>query len=257
MEYLVKLSNVTVKYRNNGRRYLTAISNVDLNISPGEFVAVVGKSGCGKTTLLKVVAGLIKPDEGEVVFNEHFFNGSKKRIGVMFQSPLLLPWRNVLENIFLPIEIVGEDPETYVNRALTLIERTGLKGFEYSYPWELSGGMQQRVALCRALIHKPLLLLLDEPFSSLDAITREEMWSLLESVFLYENYTTLLVTHDIREAVLLSDRVIVMSGKPGRVKTEVRVPFKRPRDISIQYSKEFNEYVAKIKSMLSEQHELQ
>ncbi|MCS7099005.1 MAG: ATP-binding cassette domain-containing protein, partial [Sulfolobales archaeon] len=152
----------------------------------------------------------------------------------------------------LPIEIIGEDPANYVERALILMERTGLRGFEYSYPWELSGGMQQRVALCRALIHRPQLLLLDEPFSSLDAITREEMWVLLESVFLYENYTTLLVTHDIREAVLLSDRVVVMSGKPGRVKTEVEIPFKRPRNISLQYSKEFNEYVAKIKSMLSE-----
>ncbi|MCX8208930.1 MAG: ABC transporter ATP-binding protein [Sulfolobales archaeon] len=252
MESLVRLKNVTVRYRSNGRRYLTAVSNVDLGVSPGEFVAVVGRSGCGKTTLLKVVAGLIKPDEGEVAYSERFFNGSKKKIGVMFQSPLLLPWRNVLENILLPIEIIGEDPANYVERALILMERTGLRGFEYSYPWELSGGMQQRVALCRALIHRPQLLLLDEPFSSLDAITREEMWVLLESVFLYENYTTLLVTHDIREAVLLSDRVVVMSGKPGRVKTEVEIPFKRPRNISLQYSKEFNEYVAKIKSMLSE-----
>ncbi|MEM2825890.1 MAG: ATP-binding cassette domain-containing protein, partial [Sulfolobales archaeon] len=126
------------------------------------------------------------------------------------------------------------------------------KGFENSYPWELSGGMQQRVALCRALIHKPLLLLLDEPFSSLDAITREDMWILLESVFLYEKYTTVLVTHDIREAVLLSDRVIVMTGKPGKIRAEVKIPFSRPRSLDLQYTKEFNEYVAKIKSMLGE-----
>lgn len=252
MEPAVKLSRVTVRYRNNSRGLLTAIADVDLSIMPGEVVGLVGKSGCGKTTLLKVVAGLIEPDEGEVSLNGHMFNGSKKRIGMMFQSPLLLPWRSVLKNILLPIEILGEDPEDYLERALTLIERTGLKGFENSYPWELSGGMQQRVALCRALVHKPFLLLLDEPFSSLDAITREDMWVLLESIFLYEKYTTLLVTHDIREAVLLSDRVVVMSGKPGRIKAEVRIPFGRPRSLDIQYSREFNELVAEIKGMLGD-----
>ncbi|MEM1623042.1 MAG: ABC transporter ATP-binding protein [Sulfolobales archaeon] len=252
MEPVIRLSKVTVRYRNNSRGVLTAIAGIDLSVMPEEFVSIVGKSGCGKTTLLKVIAGLIKPDEGEVLLNGRAFNGSKRKIGVMFQSPLLLPWRTVLKNILLPIEILGENPEDYVERALMLIERTGLKGFENSYPWELSGGMQQRVALCRALIHKPLLLLLDEPFSSLDAITREEMWILLESIFLYEKYTTVLVTHDIREAVLLSDRVIVMSGKPGRIKAEVKIPFSRPRSLDLQYTMKFNEYVAEIKSMLGE-----
>ena len=171
---------------------------------------------------------------------------------MLFQSPLLLPWRTVLRNILLPIELRREDVGSYVGRALELMERMGLKGFENSYPWELSGGMQQRVALCRALIHRPSLLLLDEPFSSLDAITREEMWVLLQEAISYENYTAILVTHDIREAVLLSDRVIVMGGRPGRIKAEVPIPFRRPRSLEIQYSREFNDYVAQIRSLLGD-----
>lgn len=255
MEPLVRLRRVTVRYRNNSHGYLTAISGVDLNIMPGEFVGIVGKSGCGKTTLLKVISGLVKPDEGEVVFDGTLFNGTvstRKRIGMMFQFPLLLPWRTVLRNILLPIEILGEDNGDYLGRALELIEKTGLRGYENSYPWELSGGMQQRVALCRALIHKPDLLLLDEPFSSLDAITREEMWTLLESLYLTEKYTAVLVTHDIREAVFLSDRVVVIGGKPGTIKAEFRIPFGRPRNLSLQYTKEFNDYVAEIKSVLGD-----
>ena len=249
----MRLSGVTVRYRNNGRGYETAISSIDLSIASGEFVGVVGKSGCGKTTLLKVISGLVKPDEGKVVFNgvsPKGVAGARRRVGMMFQSPLLLPWRTVLGNILLPIEILGENPESYLNRAAELVERTGLRGYENSYPWELSGGMQQRVALCRALIHKPDLLLLDEPFSSLDAITREDMWVLLESLYLSEKYTAVLVTHDIREAVFLADRVVVMGGKPGRIRAEFRIPFGRPRDLGIQYTKEFVEYVARIKSIL-------
>ncbi len=251
MEPLVKIRNVEVRYdnRNGG---LVAISGVDLDIRQGEVVGIVGKSGCGKTTLLKVIAGLVRPTRGEVIYNGTHNGGGFRGIGMLFQSPLLLPWRTVLKNILLPIELRGEDVDSYVPRALELMERIGLKGFENSYPWELSGGMQQRVALCRALIHRPSLLLLDEPFSALDAITREDMWMLLQEVISYENYTAVLVTHDIREAVLLSDRVVVMGGRPGRVKAEVTIPFRRPRDLGLQYGREYNDYVAKIRSLLGD-----
>lgn len=252
IEALVKLRGITVSYKIGRRQTLLAVSDVDIDIMPREILAIVGRSGCGKTTLLKVIAGLIKPDKGDVLFNHGALNGQHKRVGIMFQSPLLLPWRTVLKNILLPIEIMGEDTSRYMKRALDLIEMTGLKNFENSYPWELSGGMQQRVALCRALIHKPQLLLLDEPFGSLDAITREEMWMLLQRVFLEEGCTTVLVTHDIREAVLLADRIVIMSSRPGRIKAEVRISFERPRDLRLQYTKEFNEYVVMIRDALGE-----
>ena len=145
-----------------------------------------------------------------------------------------------------------EDVKVYKDRALKLLEMVGLKGFENNYPWELSGGMQQRVALCRALIHKPSLLLLDEPFSALDAITREELWMLVQDIILRENCTTVLVTHDIREAVILCDRIIVIGGRPGRIRAEFEIPFKRPRNLELQYTNEFNEYVIKVRDALNE-----
>ncbi|MCX8168366.1 MAG: ABC transporter ATP-binding protein [Ignisphaera sp.] len=251
IETLVKLRGVSVSYR-NGRQSLLAISDIDLDIVSEEILAVVGRSGCGKTTLLKVVAGLIKPDKGEVIFNQKMFNGRRRKVGMMFQSPLLLPWRTVLKNVLLPIEVMGESVNEYLERALELIKMTGLKNFENSYPWELSGGMQQRVALCRALIHRPQLLLLDEPFGSLDAITREEMWMLLQNVVMEERCSTVLVTHDIREAVLLADRIVVMGSRPGRIKAEVKISFESPRSLELQYTREFNEYVMMIKNMLGE-----
>lgn len=250
LEPLLKLRGVTVSYNGKWNGRLVAIADVDLDVMPGEVLGVVGRSGCGKTTLLKVVAGLIRPDRGEVSFGNGWSNGGRRRIGVMFQSPLLLPWRTVLGNVLLPIEIAGEEVSRYISRALELLERVGLRGFENSYPWELSGGMQQRVALCRALVHRPQLLLLDEPFGFLDAITREEMWVLLQSILAYERCTTILVTHDIREAVLLADRVVVMSFRPGRVKAEIRIPFERPRPLQLQFTPEFNEYVSRVRGIL-------
>lgn len=254
MDYLVKLENVSVKYRVGRSRNLfyTAISHVNLTIHPGEFVGIVGRSGCGKTTVLKVIAGLIKPNEGRVEFNNGLFKNGKPRVGMMFQSPLLLPWRSVIKNILLPIEIMGDDPSKYTERAKQLIERTGLAGFEDRYPWELSGGMQQRVALCRALIHAPQILLLDEPFGALDALTREDMWLLLESLYEQEKMTVVFVTHDIREAVFLSDRVVIMGGKPGTVKAEIEISFERPRSPDLQFTREFNDFVAKVKNTLGD-----
>lgn len=250
MNYIVKLENVSVKYKVGKGSYLTAVDKVNLSIPPGSIVGIVGRSGCGKTTLLKVIAGLIKPSEGKVDYNKEYIVGEKPRIGMMFQSPLLLPWRNILENILLPLEIMGEDPEEYVERALSLIKSAGLRGFESRYPWELSGGMQQRAALCRALIHKPQLLLLDEPFGALDALTREEMWILLDKIYQQERTTIVFVTHDIREAIFLSDIVVVMTERPGRVKAEVKIEFPRPRSLELQYSPEFNELVARIRGLL-------
>lgn len=251
-ERVVSLRGVTVSYKLDGGRKLVAVEGVDLDVLAGEVLAIVGRSGCGKTTLLKVMANLIKPERGEVLYSPRLFNGGRLKIGVMFQAPLLLPWRTVLKNVLLPIEIMGEDPRRYTERALKLLELTGLKGFEYRHPWELSGGMQQRVSLCRALIHRPQLLLLDEPFSALDAITREEMWVLLQRVLSEESCTAVLVTHDIREAVILADRVVVMTDRPGRIKGEVAVPFARPRGLELQYTREFNEYVMTIRGMLGE-----
>jgi NitT/TauT family transport system ATP-binding protein len=210
-----------------------------LTADDGEFVAVVGPSGCGKSTLLKIVAGLLSSTSGVVRVNGQFVHGPPSSIGVVFQSPLLMPWRDVLGNVLLQIEMRGLPAHRYRSVALNLLNLVGLGGFEHAHPHQLSGGMQQRVGLCRALVHDPQLLLMDEPFGALDALTREQMAIELQRIWMERTKTVLFITHSISEAIILADRVLVMSPRPGRVLSDIRVDLPRPRRMEDANSAEF------------------
>jgi NitT/TauT family transport system ATP-binding protein len=209
-----------------------AIDEVDLRIREGEFVAIVGPSGCGKSTLLRLIAGLAVPTRGRVQVGGAAVAGPQTNLGIVFQNPVLLDWRNVLDNVLIQVELRGLSPKLYKERALKLLEQVGLGEFKDRYPRELSGGMRQRASIVRALIHDPPILLMDEPFGALDALTREQMRIDLEALWLASGKTVLFVTHSIDEAVLLADRVIVMSPRPGRVDRIVDVDLARPRGLS-------------------------
>jgi NitT/TauT family transport system ATP-binding protein len=202
---------------------------LDLDIGEGEFVAVVGPSGCGKSTLLKLMAGLISPSGGEIRIGETTVNQPPDDVGIVFQSPVLLAWRTVLRNIMMPVEVRRLDRATHLERARQLIATSGLEGFENKYPWQLSGGMQQRAAICRALVHDPKIVLMDEPFGALDAMTRERMNLELQSIHHKTGKTILLITHSIPEAAFLADRVIVMTERPGAIAAIYEVGLPRPR----------------------------
>ncbi len=227
---------------NNGG--LRALERVSFEVCPREFVAVLGPSGSGKSTLLRILAGILQPTAGEV----NFENRKQPRIGMVFQQANLMPWRTVLENIMLPLELDREaDVES---RARELIELVGLQGFESNWPRELSGGMAQRVAIARALIHDPDLLLLDEPFGSLDALTRERMWTELSRIWQARQKTVLMVTHSISEALFLADRVLVLTARPGRVKLDLKVDLPRPRVDDIRYTAHFGKLARKLKEAI-------
>ena len=237
----VELDRVSLRYGEEGDGTL-ALEGATLGVAAGEFVAVVGPSGCGKSTLMKAVTGLWPPTAGSVAVDGREVAGPLSNVGMAFQNPTLLPWRKTLDNIMLPREIVqphcsrlrSERP-SYVAKARDLLALVGLKGFEDRFPWELSGGMQQRASLCRALIHDPSLLMLDEPFAALDMFTREELWVALQDVWLARRPTVILVTHDLREAVFLADRVLVMSARPGRIIAEHTIELERPRRLDVTY----------------------
>jgi NitT/TauT family transport system ATP-binding protein len=212
---LISLRNVKKIYRTGGTE-LEALGDVSFDIYPKEFVSIVGPSGCGKTTLLKILAGLLPRSSGDIVVDKEAFDISRE-VGFVFQKPLLLHWRKILDNVLLPIEILKKDRKAMVERARYLLALVGLEGFEDRYPVELSGGMQQRVSIARALIHDPKLLLMDEPFGALDAITRERLNLELLRIWQETGKTILFVTHGINEAVFLSDRVIVLSARPSRM----------------------------------------
>src|SRR5215470_2245278 len=219
----VELDRVSLRYGEDGDGTL-ALEGATLGVASGEFIAVVGPSGCGKSTLMKVVTGLWPPTAGTVMVSGRKVVGPLSVVGMAFQNPTLLPWRRTLDNVMLPLEIVQPhcsrlraERLAYVAKARDLLGLVGLKGFEDRFPWELSGGMQQRASLCRALIHDPSLLMLDEPFAALDMFTREELWLALQDVWMVRRPTVILVTHDLREAVFLADRVVVMSARPGRI----------------------------------------
>ena len=202
---------------------------LDLDIGEGEFVAVVGPSGCGKSTLLKLMAGLIPPSGGEIRIDDTLVSQPPDNVGIVFQSPVLLAWRTVLRNIMMPVEVRRLDWPTHLARAKALIATSGLEGFENKYPWQLSGGMQQRAAICRALVHDPKIVLMDEPFGALDAMTRERMNLELQSIHHKTGKTILLITHSIPEAVFLADRVVVMTERPGSIAAIYDVELPRPR----------------------------
>ncbi|MFD1504895.1 ABC transporter ATP-binding protein [Georgenia yuyongxinii] len=208
-----------------------ALENINLEVATNEFVTLVGRSGCGKSTLLRIISGLITPTSGTVRVAGEPVVKPRRDVSVMFQRPALLPWRSVLDNILLPVEILKLDRASHTARAHDLLELTGLTGFEDKLPHELSGGMQQRVSLCRSLIQRPKVLLMDEPFSALDALTREELSVELQRIVAEESTTIVFVTHSIDEAVLLADRVVVLSPRPGRLREIVDVEIPRPRTL--------------------------
>jgi NitT/TauT family transport system ATP-binding protein len=227
MSQSIELRNVSKSFGE-----FQALSNVNLHIEEGEFVALVGKSGCGKSTLLRIIAGLLQPSQGSVMVAGQPVTGPSDDVGIAFQSSVLLPWRTVEGNIRLQLEISGIDRPDTDREVKRLIELTGLKGFEKNRPYELSGGMQQRVSLCRALVHNPSLLLMDEPFGALDAMTREQLNAEIQRVWMETGKTIVLVTHSIIEAVYLADRVVVMDSRPGRITEIVDVKVERPRSFS-------------------------
>lgn len=225
----------------NGNGGLQAIENVSFSVAPEEFLCVLGPSGCGKSTLLRVLAGLVPPTGGQVIFALQRGSASLPRVGLVFQQANLMPWRTVLANITLPLELENADPVEARHRAEALIALVGLQGFENSWPRDLSGGMAQRVALARALIQDPDLLLLDEPFGSLDALTREQMGAELLRIWQARCNTVIMVTHSIAEALLLSDRVLVFTPRPARVCLDLRVDLPRPRHEDMRYTPRFGE----------------
>ncbi|HXS41528.1 MAG TPA: ABC transporter ATP-binding protein [Stellaceae bacterium] len=210
---------------------IQALKDVSLTVETGEFVAVLGPSGCGKSSLLKLVAGLLPPSAGQIVLDGRPVTKPRPTTGLMFQTPTLLPWKSVLSNVLVPIRAMAGDVETHREKAANLLDLVGLRGFAQNYPNELSGGMQQRVSLARALIHDPQILLMDEPFAALDAMTREQMAIALQRLWLKTRKSVLFITHNIQEAVFLADRVLMFSGRPGHVASEMKIEFSRPRDL--------------------------
>ena len=226
---------------------VTALDDIDFSVGEGQFVAIVGPSGCGKSTLLKILAGLIPASQGEARLSGTPIAGPRRDIGVVFQSPVLFPWRTVLSNALLPVDVQRLGRVQLNAAAMDLLALVGLKGFEQRYPWELSGGMQQRVAMVRALIHNPAILLMDEPFGALDAMTREQMNVELQRIWLERRKTVLFITHSIAEAVFLADRVLVMTPRPGRIMDDVLVELPRPRNLEVMNTPAFGEYVQRIR----------
>lgn len=237
----IRVKGVSKVYRTK-KRELLALENICFEVMENEFVSLVGRSGCGKSTLLNIIAGLMPKTSGTVTIDEKEITEPQTFIGMVFQTPVLLPWRKTLQNLMLPVEILGLDKEKYRQRALELLELTGLTGFEDAAPRALSGGMQQRAAICRALIYDPPVLLMDEPFGALDAMTREELNVELLKIWQEKRKTVLFVTHSISEAVFLSDRVMVMTPRPGRIKNVFDIDLPRPRDITVKGDPAFGRY---------------
>ncbi len=228
-----------------------ALADIDFTVRDGEFVSIVGPSGCGKSTLLRILAGLMPPTSGQAALAGSPIDGPRRDIGVVFQSPVLFPWRTVLANAELPVDVQGLDRRAMRAKALELLKLVGLEGFESRYPRELSGGMQQRVSLVRALIHDPALLLMDEPFGALDAMTRETMHIELQRIWMERRKTIVFITHSIAEAVFLADRVLVMTPRPGKIGAELKIDLPRPRALDVVNTEIFGSYVRQIRAALN------
>jgi NitT/TauT family transport system ATP-binding protein len=256
-EAFVKLEKVTLTYGRGDHR-LHALDETDLSIDKGDFVALVGPSGCGKSTILKLVTGLIPATSGYVFVAGREVGAEPVRVGMAFQNPTLLPWLKLRDNVMLPLKIVPPFRQDYRAKRRTefhdrieaLLEQVGLKGFSDKYPWQLSGGMLQRASLCRALVHEPQLLMLDEPFGALDQFTREELWSIMQSLWMNMRPTVLLVTHDLKEATYLANRICVMQARPGRIINESIVPFARPRTIAMSYDPDFAALTQRLRELI-------
>ena len=231
-----------------------AVEDISLQVRQGEFIAIVGPSGCGKSTFMKLTTGLKRPSKGTIHVDGHMVDGPLKISGMAFQAPSLLPWRTTLDNVLLPLEIVEPyrsqfkaRKAEFEARAIDLLRSVGLHGYERKFPWQLSGGMQQRASICRALIHEPKMLLLDEPFGALDAFTREELWCTLRDLWTERRFNVILVTHDLRESVFLADTVYVMSKSPGRFVVRREIDLPRPRDLEITYTPGFTDIVHELR----------
>jgi NitT/TauT family transport system ATP-binding protein len=231
-----------------------AVEDISLSVREGEFIAIVGPSGCGKSTFMKLATGLKRPSRGSVIIDGREVTGPLKITGMAFQAPSLLPWRTTVDNVLLPLEIVEPYRSSfrarrkeYEHKARTLLQSVGLGGYEDKFPWQLSGGMQQRASICRALVHEPKMLLLDEPFGALDAFTREELWCTLRDLQATQKFNVILVTHDLRESVFLADTVYVMSKSPGRFVVRREIDLAAPRDLEITYTPKFTDIVHELR----------
>lgn len=229
---VIEIKGVSKTYRTRDGE-VPSLRPIDFTIADGEFVVLVGPSGCGKTTLLKMIAGLLPPSSGEIRIEGHTITKPHGGVGIVFQTAMLLPWRSVFRNVMMPIEVKNLPRETYEKRARALLKMVGLEGFENKYPWQLSGGMQQRASICRALVHDPKTVLMDEPFGALDAMTRERMNVELQRIQRETRKTVLLITHSIPEAVFLADRILVMTDRPGSIAAVYDVPLARPRSLDM------------------------
>jgi len=251
-----------VRFEHVSKRYATGgayvIRDLNLDIRDGEFLVLVGPSGCGKSTILKLVTGLVQATSGHVFVGQREVGAEPVRVGMAFQNPTLLPWLKLRENVMLPLKIVPPFRQDYrakrrtefADRIEALLEQVGLKGFSDKYPWQLSGGMLQRASLCRALVHEPQLLMLDEPFGALDQFTREELWAIMQDLWITRRPTVLLVTHDLKEATYLASRICVMQARPGRIIDESVVPFARPRTMDMIYDPAFVSLTHRLRELI-------
>jgi NitT/TauT family transport system ATP-binding protein len=242
----ITLSGVSKTYRSRDGD-VPSLRPLDFHINEGEFFVVVGPSGCGKSTLLKMISGLLAPSTGEILVEGEQVTKPHGNVGIVFQNALLLPWRNILSNVMLPIDMKRLPRDEYLPRAKALLKLVGLEGFEKKLPWQLSGGMQQRASICRALVHDPKIMLMDEPFGALDAMTREKMNVELMRIQRETGKTVLLITHSIPEAVFLADRVLVMTERPGAIAAIYDVPLPRPRSLDAMADPAFTELVQRIR----------
>lgn len=255
---LIELSDVIVRY--GGGAGTLALDNTNLRIEEGDYVALVGPSGCGKSTILKLVSGLLRASSGGVFLGGREVAAHVVRIGLAFQNPTMLPWLSIRDNVMMPLKIVppfrqdyrAKKKGEYTERADALLAKVGLAGFGDKRPWQLSGGMLQRASLCRALIHEPRLLLLDEPFGALDSFTREELWNIMQTLWIERRPTVLMVTHDLREAAYLANRICVMTARPGRILEDCAVGFARPRTVEMSYAPEFALLVQSLRRRIAE-----
>lgn len=249
-----------IELRNLSKRYpgAVAVKDATFTIRDGEFFILVGPSGCGKSTILKIASHLLKASTGDVFIAGREIGAADVRVGMAFQNPTLLPWLSICDNVMLPLKIsqpfrrqwAQKKRGEYRDRAIALLEQVGLGEFAGRYPWQLSGGMQQRASLCRALVHEPTLLLLDEPFGALDQFTREELWNVLQTLWMERKPTVLLVTHDLRESAYLANRIIVMSARPGRILVDEPVGYARPRSIDTTYRTDFVDLTHRLRTLI-------
>src|SRR5689334_5186706 len=251
MQPILKFDRLSMRYMTRAGQPVLAMQDISAQIGRDEFVTILGPSGCGKSTLLKIAASVLRPTSGEVWFDGQKLTRPTPRIGMIFQQPILLPWRNVLDNVLFPIQMMGLSMAKHRSVALDLLRLVGLSGFEQAMPGELSGGMQQRVSICRALVYDPTILLMDEPFAALDAMTREELGIELLRIWSERKKTVLFVTHSIQEGILLADRVLVMTARPGRVAASLPIELPRPRTVSMISSKEYGDYAETIRGLIA------